>query len=165
MANFHLAQSLAKGCKSCKEIESIYKTLLENGFEKESAKNFIKSAKESLKSAKAENKTEKDFIKGWFSDFEKVGKSLLIGICKEDGIKFSDILSKFDTIESFIAEFVTKADSFGKPIRKSKGEFVYKSITANNIRSILRECVTNYNSALNGFSVAYLRIESAQISD
>ena len=163
MANFEKAAELAKGCKSCKELENLYKGLIELGFEKDSAKDFIRAKKAEMKTAKDTNKVEKDFIKGWFADFEKVGKSLLIGICKENGIRFAEICDKFESVETFVNEYVTKSDSFGKPIRKTKKGWEYRTITANNIRCLLRECVINFNSEKNGFKPNYIRVETAEV--
>ena len=163
MANYAKAQELARGCKTCKELENLYKGLMELGFEKDSAKNFIRTKKEEMKTAKDGNKAEKDFIRGWFADFEKVGKSLLIGICKEDGIKFAEISDKFESVESFVNEYTTKADSFGKPIRKTKKGWEYRTISANNIRVLLRECISNFNSEKNGFKPNYIRVEISEI--
>lgn len=163
MKNYEFVQSLAKGCKNCKEIETLYKTLISEGFDKETAKSYIKTAKAELKNAKSENKVQNEFIKGWFGDFEKVGKSLLFGICKEENTRISDITTKFNTVESFIREYVTKADSLGNPIHKIKGNWKYRKITANNVRSLLRECVVNYNSNKNGYTPNYVRIETAEV--
>lgn len=164
MKNQKAVQEIVNICKSCKEVETYYKNLIEvSGFDKESAKEIIKSAKEVIKSKKSEAKQERDFVTDWFKDYEKVGKSLLIGICKEEGVKFAEIANKFELVIDFVREYVTKGDTFGNPIRNTKSGYMYKSVTAQNIRSLLRECVRNYVSELHNIEVGYIRIETAEI--
>lgn len=156
-------QMILASAKTCKECETYYAKLIEMGEDRENAKATIKAAKETIKNAKAENKTDKDFVRNWFKDCENIGRSLLVGICKENGIKFRELSDKYGSIAEIVSEYVTKADSFGQPIRKIKGVWVYKTINAQNVRSILSECVQNFVSEKNGFRPAYLRIETAEI--
>ena len=128
-------QMILESAKTCKECETFYAKLIEMGEDKENAKATIKAAKETIKNAKAENKTDKDFVKSWFNDSENIGRSLLIGISKENGLKGREICDKFDTVSEFVAEYVTKADSFGQPVRKNKGVWVYRTINAQNVRA------------------------------
>lgn len=163
MVNFDKVQEIRNNAKTCKDCETFYKNLIESGLDKETAKETIKAAKNLIKAEKAENKAEKDFVVGWFSDYEKVGKSLLLGICKEDGIKFREIAEKYETIAEFIAEFVTRADSFGRPIRKTKDGYKYRKMSAQNVRALLRECIVNFVAEKNGNQPKYARIETAEI--
>ena len=45
----HMARQLAASCKTCKEVESHYRGLLNRGLDKETAKSVIKEAKEIVK--------------------------------------------------------------------------------------------------------------------
>ena len=156
---------IAAICKTCKEAENQYKTLIENGLTKEEAKQIIKEAKQIINNRKEASKNEKTAVRGWFADFEKVGKSLLIGLTKEkefNGLKKE--ADKFSTIQSFIENWITKADASGQPVHKVKENWKYRKITANNIRVILRECLCNIVASNNGQDVKYIRLEFSEIA-
>lgn len=159
------AKEIANICKTCKECETHYKGLIESGIEKETAKSIIKEAKSIINNRKETAKTEKTAVKVWFADFERVGKSLLIGLLKEDD--FSGIKSqtdKYGNISDFISEWITKADAAGQPIHKSKGVWRYRAINANNVRAILRECLCNLVACNNLQSVKFERVSTAEIA-
>ena len=154
---------IAAICKTCKEAENRYKELIESGISKEEAKKIIKEAKQIINNRKATAKTEKTAVKGWFGNFENIGKSLGIGFIKEfEGTKAE--FNKYQAVSEFVANWITRADANGQPIHKVKGIWQYRDITAQNIRSILRECFVNIVASNNGQEVKYIRIDSVEVA-
>ena len=157
------ANEIAMLCKTCKDAETYYKEMIENGLSKEDAKSIIKEAKSIINARKENARTEKKGVSEWFANFEEIGKSIAIGFVKGEFRGCKEEFSKFETVSDFIGYWVTKADSLNQPIRKEKGEWVYKTISANNVRSVLCECFRNIVASQYGQEVKFVRIETSEI--
>ena len=157
------AKEIATLCKTCKEVETYYKELIENGTSKEDAKSIIKDAKSIVNARKENARTEKKGVSEWFANFEEIGKSIAIGFVKGEFRGCKEEFSKFEKVSDFIRSWVTKADNLNQPIRKDKGEWVYKTISANNVRSVLCECFRNIVASQYGQDIKFVRIETSEI--
>lgn len=160
------AKEIAAICKTCKECETHYKGLVESGIEKDAAKAIIKAAKAIINNRKETAKNQRIMVKGWFNDYESIGKSLLIGLLKEK--EFSALKEQVKAyncdIEGLVSDWITKADEYGKPIRTTKGVTKYREFTASNIRVILRECLENMIKVNNLQVVKFVRVEALTVT-
>lgn len=160
------AKEIATTCKTCKEAENQYKTLIESGMDKETAKAIIKSAKAIINGRKETAKNQRIMVKGWFNDYESIGKSLLIGLIKEKQFNsLKEQVRKYESLESLVSDWITKADESGKPIRTTKGVTKYREFSASNIRVILRECLENMVKVNNLQVVKFVRIEALTVTE
>jgi len=136
------AVKVFEACSTCKAAAAEYGKLSEM-YGKENAAAIIKAAKGLINADKAENRNERNGVKNWFSDFNKIGLPIFAAYCKDDK-KAGKVAAAFNNdLTAFISAWYPCTDENGRPAKVVKGTAKLVRINAAAVRTILRACFDN----------------------
>lgn len=136
------AVEIFKACNTCKAAAAEYGKLCEM-YGKENAAAIVKAAKGMINADKAENRNERNGVKSWFSDFNKIGLPIFAAYCKDDK-KSGKVAAAFNNdLTAFISAWYPCTNENGQPAKVVKGTAKLVRINAAAVRTILRACFDN----------------------